>query len=493
MQYVLPALELVATPGVMLAILAGTVLGIVVGALPGLGTVVALTICLPFTFSMPQVPAIALLLSVYCCSVYGGSISAILINTPGTPQSAATCLDGSPMAQRGEADLALGFATAASVFGGLFSVIVLVIAAPQLAAIALSFGPIETFALIVFALTCIAWVSRESISKGLMAGTLGLFLSVVGPDPMTGDIRFDFDIFQLSAGFSLIPVLVGVFALSEVFGRAGERSSENKLNNMVRGGFRLPRLSEWRGRVRTLLRSSVIGSFIGVLPGTGAAVASFISYAEAKRTSPNRANFGKGEPEGIVASEAANNAVTGGALVPTLALGIPGDAATAVMMGTLLLQGITPGVRLFVDNPEIVYACFISLIFINILMFFAGAVGSRMFAQILRIPEPLLMALIVVLSLVGSYAVRGNPFDLLVTFVAGVVGYLMRLNGFPTAPVVIGMVLGYPLERNLRQGLILTDGNFLTFFQSPIALLLFALTALVLAWPMLSRRLRSEA
>jgi putative tricarboxylic transport membrane protein len=173
-------------------------------------------------------------------------------------------------------------------------------------------------------------------------------------------------------------------------------------------------------------------------------------------------------------------------------LGIPGDAATAVMMGTLLLQGITPGVRLFVDNPEIVYACFISLIFINILMFFAGALGSRMFAQILRIPEPLLMALIVVLSLIGSYAVRGNPFDLLVTFVAGVVGYLMRLNGFPTAPVVIGMVLGDPLERNLRQGLILTDGNFLTFFQSPVALLLFALTSLVLAWPFISSRLRSE-
>jgi len=361
MEYLAPAFSLLATPATLIAVLIGTVVGIVVGALPGLGTVVALTVCLPFTFSMGQAPSIALLLAVYCSSVYGGSISAILINTPGTPQSAATCLDGYPMAVRGEADLALGWATAASVFGGLFSLVVLVLAAPQLAAVALQFGPIETFALLVFSLTCIAWVSRESVVKGLLAGTIGLFLAAVGPDPMSGDIRFDFGIFQLSAGLQLIPVLVGLFALAEVFVRAAEPAPEGEAV-VARVGFRLPPLRAWRPYLKTLLRSSGIGSFIGVLPGTGAAVAAFISYAEAKRSSPRGAAFGTGEPEGVIASEAANNAVTGGALVPTLALGIPGDAATAVMMGTLLLQGITPGVRLFVDNPDLVYAAFLSLL-----------------------------------------------------------------------------------------------------------------------------------
>lgn len=492
MEYLIPAFELLATPATVVAILVGTVIGIVVGALPGLGTVVALTVCLPFTFSMGQAPSIALLLAVYCSSVYGGSISAILINTPGTPQSAATCLDGYPMAVRGEADLALGWATAASVFGGLFSLVVLVLAAPQLAAVALSFGPVETFALLVFSLTCIAWVSRESVVKGLLAGTIGLFLAVVGPDPMSGDIRFDFGVFQLSAGLSLIPVLVGLFALTEVFVRAAERVPEGEAV-VARVGFRLPPLRAWRPYYKTLIRSSSIGSFIGVLPGTGAAVAAFISYAEAKRASPRARHFGTGEPEGLIASEAANNAVTGGALVPTLALGIPGDAATAVMMGTLLIQGVTPGVRLFVDNPELVYAAFLALFFINIVMLFAGMLGAQAFTRILRIPTPLLMAAVVVLALVGSYAVRGNPFDLLITCVAGVVGYFMRLNGFPTAPVVVGMVLGYPLERALRQGLILSDLDFLAFFESPLAVFLFALTALLLAWPWLSERWRSRA
>ncbi|MDX1542247.1 MAG: tripartite tricarboxylate transporter permease, partial [Geminicoccaceae bacterium] len=448
-----------------------------------------LSMTIPFAMTLEPYECIALLLGIATVSNTANTFSSVLIAVPGGAGSQATILDGYPMAARGEADLALGWATAASVFGGLFSLVVLVLAAPQLAAVALRFGPIETFALLVFALTCIAWVSRESVVKGLLAGTIGLFLAVVGPDPMSGDIRFNFGVFQLSAGLQLIPVLVGMFALAEVFVRAGEPAAEGE-PEVARVGFRLPPLAAWRPYFKTLVRSSGIGSFIGVLPGTGAAVAAFISYAEAKRSSPRGDAFGTGEPEGLVASEAANNAVTGGALVPTLALGIPGDAATAVMMGTLLIQGITPGVRLFVDNPELVYAAFLSLFVINIVMFFAGMVGAQAFTRILRIPTPLLMAAVVVLALVGSYAVRGNPFDLLVTCVAGVVGYFMRLNGFPTAPVVIGMVLGYPLERALRQGLILTDLNFLAFFESPLALFLFALTLLLLLWPWLSDRWR---
>jgi len=487
MEHVFPALELLLRFDTLLVAIAGTVAGVLMGVLPGVGSVLALTVVLPFTFSMGQVPSVVLLLAVYCGSVYGGSVSAILINTPGTPQSAATCLDGYPMARRGDADLALGWATVASVIGGLFSIVVLVLAAPQLAAFALQFGPIETFSLILLALTCIATVSRGSMIKGLLAGVVGLFLAMIGPDIMTGDIRFTFDMFQLSSGITQVPALVGIFALSEVFLRAGSRwTGVDEVK--VRVGFRVAPWSEWKKRWKVILKSCGFGSFIGVLPGTGATVASFISYADAKRTSPRKDKFGTGEPDGIIASEAANNAVTGGALVPTLALGIPGDAITAVMMSTLLIQGITPGVRLFVDNPDIVYAAFLSLILINVLIFFVAWGGAHIFTRLLRLPEPLLMACVAVLALVGAYVVRGNPFDLIIAVGAGILGLLMRLGGFPPATLVIGLILAPQLEETLRQGLIVTNGSFLEFFASPLALVFLMTTVMLLAWPLLRKK-----
>lgn len=490
MEYVLPALEALASPASIVALLAGVAFGIVVGALPGLGSVVAITVILPFTFSMALIPSVVLVLAVYCASVYGGSISAILINTPGTPQSAATVLDGFPMARRGEADLALGWATGASVIGGLFSIVVLVLAAPELAAIALRFGPIETFALICLALTCIAGVSRGSMLKGLFAGVLGLFLATVGSDPVTGDIRFDFGYFPLSAGIGLIPVLVGIFALSEVFMRVAERQGA-AVDIRGRVGFRFAPLGEWLKRWKTLLKSCVIGSFVGVLPGTGAATAAFISYAEAKRTGRYRDKLGTGEPEGVIASESANNAVTGGALVPTLALGIPGDAVTAVMMSALIIQGVQPGVRLFAENPDVVYTAFVALVFVNLVMLAMAVAGAQLFTRILRVPEPLLLASVVVLSFVGAYGVRGSAFDLLIALVAGIAGVFLRWNGFPTAPVVIGMVLGPLFEASLRQGLILTDGRISAFLVGhPIAVGLFIVTGLILAWPLVAAAVR---
>lgn len=485
MEFLGAALQAFFEPASLLAMVAGTAFGILVGALPGLGSVVAITIVLPFTFSMDLVPSVVLVLSVYCASVYGGSISAILINTPGTPQSAATTLDGFAMTQKGEADLALGWATVASVIGGLFSVVVLVLAAPQLAAFALRFTPIETFLLICLALTCIAAVSRGSMLKGLLAGILGLLLATVGSDPVTGDIRFDFGFFPLSGGIELIPVLVGMFALSEVFARVAERGGD-EVKALARVGFRVARFREWTARWKTLLKSCLIGSFVGVLPGTGAATASFMAYAEAKRAGRYRDKLGSGEPEGVIASECANNAVTGGALVPTLALGIPGDPVTAVMMSALIIQGVQPGVRLFAENPEVVYLSFVALVFINVTMLAMGALSAPWFTRILRIPEPVLLAVILVLSFVGAYGVRGSRFDLLVTLVAGIVGYLLRVNNFPAAPVVIGLVLGAQFEAALRQGLIMTDGSFLSFFAGrPIAQVLLALTIVFLLLPAL--------
>lgn len=465
----------------LLAILVGTLFGLIFGILPGLGSVLAISIALPFTFTMDSISSISLMLAIYCSSVYGGSLSAILINTPGTPQSATTMFDGFPMTKRGEADLAIGWATGASVFGGLFSVIILIFAAPPLAKWALNFGPIETFALICMALTCIAGVSEGSLIKGLLAGTLGLFLSTVGTDAMSGSLRFDFDVFELSAGVALIPVLVGIFALTEVFTRLGEKPLQIPDGN--RGGFRFPPLNDWLLRKKSLIKSSIIGTFIGVLPGTGAATASFIAYSEAKRSGIFRDKLGSGEPEGLVASESSNNAVTGGALVPTLALGIPGDPVTAVLMSALIIQGIQPGVRLFVDYGDLMNSVFFALILCNIAMFLSGVFLARFVTKILKIPEVLLLSMVTILSLVGAYSVSGRMFDVGVALAAGLVGYFLRLCGVPLAPVVIGLVLGSIFEENLRQGLIIEDGNFLAFFsfEYPIALTLFAITFAILA------------
>lgn len=465
----------------LLAILVGTLFGLIFGILPGLGSVLAISIALPFTFTMDSISSISLMLAIYCSSVYGGSLSAILINTPGTPQSATTMFDGFPMTKRGEADLAIGWATGASVFGGLFSVIILIFAAPPLAKWALNFGPIETFALICMALTCIAGVSEGSLIKGLLAGTLGLFLSTVGTDAMSGSLRFDFDVFELSAGVALIPVLVGIFALTEVFTRLGEKPLQIPDGN--RGGFRFPPLNDWLLRKKSLIKSSIIGTFIGVLPGTGAATASFIAYSEAKRSGIFRDKLGSGEPEGLVASESSNNAVTGGALVPTLALGIPGDPVTAVLMSALIIQGIQPGVRLFVDYGDLMNSVFFALILCNIAMFLSGVFLARFVTKILKIPEVLLLSMVTILSLVGAYSVSGRMFDVGVALSAGLVGYFLRLCGVPLAPVVIGLVLGSIFEENLRQGLIIEDGNFLAFFsfEYPIALTLFAITFAILA------------
>jgi putative tricarboxylic transport membrane protein len=494
MDLFLLGFEHIFTPAALLAILIGTAVGITVGVLPGLGSVIGLTMVLPFTFSMGQAPALALMLGVYCGSVYGGSISAIVINTPGTPQAAATALDGFPMAQRGEADAAIGWATLASLIGGLFSVVVLVLAAPQLAAFSLNFTVIENFALGCFALICIASVSRGAMAKGLASGALGLFLASIGVDSVTGDARFTFGNFQLSAGLALIPMVVGLFALSEVFVRAADLAKPRP-SVIHRAGFRLPALTDLGRRWGVLLKSCAIGSFVGALPGTGAATAAFISYSEAQRSSRNRDNFGKGEPDGIIAAESSNNAVTGSAMVPTLALGIPGDPVTAVMLGTFIVHGLTPGPRLFTENLDLVYAIFLILVAVNLVMFVMGALGAQLFTRVLRIPDAVLMTMVAVIAIVGAYGVRGNLLDVGIAFGAGVLGLVMRRNGFPLAPMVIGLVLSDMIESSLRQGLLLTRGNFFAFFERPIALTLFVLTFLILAYPLFRAvvgRLRSR-
>ena len=479
------ALGMLADPMALLIMLIATFLGMIVGALPGLGTVTALAMILPFTFVLTAPQAIGLLLAIYVSSVYGGSIPAILINVPGTPQSAATTFDGYPMANSGKAAEALGWVTISSCIGGIFSMIVLMFAAPQLAQVAINFGSVETFALIVFSLTTIAWVSVGNPLKGLLAGILGVVLATVGIDELSGADRFTFGNFALSAGFHVVPILIGLFALSEVFATAGRGISEIG-KPIVSTGFRIAPLAEWRRVTKTLLRSSTLGTFLGILPGVGATAASLIGYAQAKSGSPKKENFGKGEPEGIVASEAANNAVTGGALVPTLALGIPGDAATAVMLGALVIHGITPGVQLFNRNPDLVSFVFVALLVANVMMLLVGAMASQIFSRVLRLPHALIMGGVVALSLAGSYVIRFSMVDVWVALLAGFAGILLRFANVPLAPIVIGFILGTPLETNLRQSLILTDMNPLKFFESPIAVAFFAITAAVVLWPLVS-------
>lgn len=480
-----------ASPGTLLALVIGCLWGTFAGALPGMGTVAALIVALPFTFNMSTEASIALFLGIYVTSVYGGSISAILINTPGTPQSAATVLDGYPMAKQGKADLALGWATLASFFGGIFSLIILIVAAPSLARVSVAFGPAAIFAIILFALTCIAWVSRGSTVKGLMAGMIGLFLTTIGPDDLTGYTRFDFGLEALAGGLSLIPVLIGLFALSEVFTRASEYHPTNA-PDITNVGFRLPSFVEVRIRWLQLIQASSIGTFIGILPGTGATAATFISYSELRRTSPRSENFGKGEPDGIIASEASNNAVTGGALVPTLALGIPGDGGTVVLLGVLTIKGVVPGFDLINNNPELLTGAFLIVLVANILMFAFGALGAGLFARVLAAPEPLLMGTVLLFSLVGAFVVRGVPVDIIVAVVAGILGFILRLSGYPLAPIVIGMALGKIFEEKLRQGLISVDGDYIAFLSDPIAIGIFAVTGLMVLLPTLSR-LRTRA
>lgn len=463
--------------------------GTIIGALPGLGTVVALTMCLPFTLHMDHIPAIALLLAVYCGSVFGGSISAVLLNTPGTPQSAATGMDGYPMAQRGEAGQALGWVTVASVLGGLSSCLVLVVATPQIAALSTKYaGPLEICALICLGLACIATLSQGNQLKGLMMGLVGLLLASVGNEPVSGMMRFTFGVSSMEAGIDMLPLVVGVFPLAEVFYRMYEQATKAAPRLVDCRTIIFPTLREWKGRVVGLLRSCTIGIVIGILPGTGPTAGTFISYASAKMHSPRRDRIGQGEPDGLIAAEASNNAVTGGALVPTLALGIPGDATLALLLATFAMHNLTPGVRLMVDHPDVVYAAFITLILANLMLIPVAILTVRMFGTLLRIPTPVLLSLILLLSLLGAFIGRNLYFDLWVALAMGVLGFAMRLWDYPAAALLIGFVLGPQFEYRLGQVYLFKgDTSWAAYlYANPVGSVLFAITLVILFTPALA-------
>ena len=465
----------------------GVFLGIVIGVLPGIGPLLGVILMIPVIIHLSPVTGIALLIGVYVGGSCGGAISAILLRIPGTPIAAATLLDGYPLAQKGKSSLAIGLAIVASSLGGLIGGIFLVCTSPLLASVALKFGPPEYVALAITGLIAMAVVARESTIKGLLSACIGLLVAAMGTDPFTGYDRFTFGQPSLMGGIRLVALLVGLFAISEMFVQ------------LEKGGLdRKPKIKIFKPSFKavpvvlknfvTLIRSSMIGTFIGAVPGTGGVASSFVSYAMAKASSSKPEEYGTGKPEGIIATEAANNACCGGALIPTMALGIPGEPITAVLLGALIILGLNPGPRLFQDSPNIVGGVFFAYLTSNVFLLFIGLLFIPLFVSILKVRTNRLIPNILLLSIVGTYAVQSSLFDVWSMWVFGLVGYVMRKFRFPLAPLVIARVLGPILEPAFRRSLIMTGGSFIIFVQRPITFGILCFDAVLLVWTSLSAR-----
>lgn len=474
----LAGLTTLTDPTLVFLLLCATLGGVVIGALPGLNATTGAALLLPFTLTMDPVPAIALLTAIYCSATFAGAITAILINTPGTSASATTCLDGYPMAQRGEAGRALGLAVVSSTVGGVFSVLVLMACAPILARAAYNFAPPEYFALTLFGLSMLISVGGGSAIKNLISGAFGILLATVGTDLLTSVKRFTFESPNLYDGIGFVPVMIGVFGISELIAQASRLNE--KRERVTMDAIKLPSKEDYRRVWKTILRSSGIGTFIGVLPAEGATVASMIGYNEAKRWSKKPEEFGKGSPEGIAGSEAANNSATGGAMVPTLALGIPGSPTASVILAGLLVHGLRPGPTMFTDQAEFAYAIFWSMLFVNLLFLLVGLYGARAFARVTLIPVTVLWPCVFVFSIVGAYALDQSMFDVWIAIAAGILGYFMRMYGFSVVPLAIGLILGGMLEQRLGQSMVMLDEKWWLMLSRPISLFFFILTALAL-------------
>lgn len=448
----LDACALVFTPLSLILLFTGVMFGTLLGALPGLGSILALTVCLPFTLMLDHIPAFALMLGTYVGALYGGSIASILINVPGTPQAAATQLDGYPMALAGKADVALGWVTISAVTGGIFSCFVLAAAAAPLAYLSNQYaGPLEICALIAMGLTCIVTLSEGNLVKGLFSGLFGVILSCVGMDSISSELRFTFGFASAASGIDMLPFVVGLFPLSEVLHRIYEIYTLPEYVVIKCNKIRFPSLRDWFAQKWITVRSAVIGTIIGILPGTGASPAAFISYSVARESSKHPEEFGKGCVEGVIAPEASHNAVTGGAMVPTLALGIPGDAETTLILATLTIHQITPGVRLMMDNPVMVHSVFFLLLLAYFMLSVAAIIMVRSFGRLIRLPNAVLLGLIVIFSMLGAFITRNNYFDLFIALAVGIVAFGFRLGNFPLAPALVSFILAPQFEYRYSQ------------------------------------------
>lgn len=463
----------------IIAIFLGLAFGVFMGAVPGLTGTMGIALIIPLTYALSPITAFCILLGAYKGCLYSGSIPAILLNTPGTPAAAATVLDGYPLARKGEAAKAMGIALWASVIGDAISTIILIFGAVMLAKLSTKFGPAEYATLVLFSLTIVAGVSGQSLTKGIIAAGLGFVFGTVGLDPMMATERFTFGSVNMMNGISMMVMLIGLFAVSEILLQA--ENIKSKAVEVLKVSSAKISLSELRSCGRTIFRSSMIGVVLGAIPGLGGTPAAFLSYSEAKRKSKNPEEFGKGSIEGIAAAEAGNNATCGGALIPLLALGVPGDVTTAVLLGAFLIHGLAPGPALFTDNIDLVYAIFFALLIAIFLLPIVGMIAIKAFGSIAKIPSSVLYPVIAVLCTLGVYGFNSSFTDIWMMVAFGVVGYIMRKLDFPLAPLLIGFVLEPIGERSVRQALTISNGDVTTFVTHPIAGFFFALTVISIA------------
>lgn len=478
LEQILGSLKEVFTFANLLNINLGLFLGIIIGALPGLTATMGVVLTLPLTFTMDPVPGIALLLGVYFGGIYGGSITAILLNTPGTPASAVTAWDGNKLAKAGQAGKALDMALVASVAGGIISAFCLLFFSPVIAKFALKFGAPEMASLCVFGLTIVVSLCSKDIVKGLSMAGLGLVFASIGIDPVGGMTRLTFGIRGLTTGIDLITALIGLFAVGEILVKVLNIDEvATKVTDDVRG------YCEWKDIKicgKTIVRGSLIGVIIGAIPGTGSVIASFLSYDTAKKRSKNPEMFGEGSLEGVAASESANNGVTGAALIPMLTLGVPGDTTTAVMLGALMMQNLTPGPLLFKTHGTLVYAMIISAFLVNIFMLIQGKLLIKPFSNVTKIPMRLMIPILLVLCLTGTFALRNTMFDVKIMLLFGIISFFAVRKGYPTTPMVLAFVLGPTAERYLRKALVLSKGSWLIFVKKPISCVFVVLAVLSL-------------
>lgn len=483
---VISALFDILQPHYLLMMIAGTAGGIMIGAMPGLTSVMGVTLLLPFTYGMEPSAGIIMLLSISFGAIYGGSITAILISTPGTPASAATMIDGSKFAERGEGGRAIGISTFSSWIGGTISALVLIFVAPQLAKLALSFSSPEYCCLAVFGLTIIASISGKNMLKGIIAGLIGLLLSTIGLDPLTGFSRYSFNVVNLYSGLQVVPMMIGLFAISQVFLNLKDGVKQNRVTQKVTRV--IPSKEDLKQSLPVSVMCAFIGTFIGIIPAAGADIAAFVSYDVAKKRSKHPELFGTGCIEGVAAPEAGNNGDTSGAMVPMLTLGVPGDATAAVLIGALTLQGLQPGPLLFTEHSDIVNRIFAGTLVANLIMLILGLLGIRLFVKVIQIKPYILTPIIFILCIMGSYALRNNLFDVGAMLVTAFIGYFFIKLEIPIAPIVLALILGPMAESNLRRSLLMSDGSFAIFVTRPISLFFLLLAAVSILWPVIQRK-----
>lgn len=473
MQLFTMGLPEILTPLTLLLIFAGVAVGIVFGSIPGLSATMAIALFLPVSYNLSPIAGMSLLVSLYIGGVSGGLISAILLKIPGTPSSVATCFDGYPMTLKGQAVKALGIGVFYSFLGTLFSLLALVLIAPSLAKIAIRFGNFEYFSIMVFSLTMIATLAGKSMVKGLMAGVFGLMCATIGMAPIDAAARFTFGNLNLTAGLDILPVLIGMFALSEILATAElirHKQSADVLEvstkNIKGFGFSI---KEFKSQTINFIRSSLIGLGIGILPGLGGSTSNLLAYTVAKNQSKHPEEFGTGIIDGVVATETANNASIGGAMVPLLTLGIPGDMATAMLLGGLMIHGLQPGPLLFTQQPKLIYGIFAAMFVANFVMLFQEFYGLRIFVKALRLPKYILLPIVFALCIVGAFGLRNRIFDTFIVIAFGVIGYIFIKLSIPVAPFIMGFILGPMVENYFRGALMLSKGDYSQFLTRPIS------------------------